>query len=223
MQPNLDMIVPADFSSESRKRVRCDENPSTPELKAKLSKSLTEQRSPDGSDVSEFPLDGMKDATGFRRHRMIEPGVLSCVEATISYDTSDDTSDDIAMGREDNRLQETPDDQVVVERLRQARTTKQDIMTSEQPMTIHEVNAQWTRMTRMCRPPVPPNNCRISWSKQLHVTHVYCKKRHVDTEFEEYHEWLKTNLKKSQIEVKEIREQFLEILEKYVDLKAKSS
>ena len=156
MQPNLNMIAPAKSPSDSRKRVRCDEIPATPEMGAKSPKSSKEQRSPDASDVPELSLDRMKDATGLQRHWNNQP-------ALPSYE----------------------------------------------PVSLHEVNAEWARMTSHRPPFAPPkaNNRRISWSKKLHVTHVYYEEYPVD--IIEY-EWLKNELKKSQIEKKKLRQQVIE-------------
>ena len=224
MQRNLNMIIaPADFPSV----VRGDDIPATPDMRAKVSKSSTEQRSPeqrspDASDVPESSVDGMKDATGSQQHGKIQPTLPLCVKATTC-----DAPENSAIGEVDNGWQQTPDEEVNFERrLHQAtETADENILNSERPMTIHEVNAQWTRttrmtrMTRMTRVCSPTFGRRISWSKKLHVTHLYCEKRQVDTESD--HERLKIKLNKSQMEVEELREQVIEGLKKIVGLKRK--
>ena len=221
MQPNLNMIAPADLPSDSRKRVRGEDIPPTPEMRAKVSKLSTEERSPaqrwpDASDVRELSPDGMKDATdatGPQHHWKIQPALPSCLKATTC-----NTPDDRATGQVDNRWQKPPDDEVIFETLWQAEDAAiENIPNPEQPVSIHEVNAQWTRMTKMHRSStsVP----RISWSKKLHVTHVYFEISKVDTEFEQYHERLKIKSNKLQIEVEELRGQVLAGLKKIVGLK----
>lgn len=216
MQPNLNMNATAKSPSDSRKRVRCDEIPATPDIRAKLQKSSTEQRSPDASDGPELSLDGMKDAAGSQRHWNIQPALPSCSKATTC-----DTPHNNAIGQVDNGWQQTPDDRVIFERLCQAEETAvQNILNLVQPISIHDVNAKWARMTMYHPPSVSPSNKRrISWSKKLQVTHVY-EKYLVDTEYE-FHEWLKNDWKKLQIEIKELRQRVIEALEIQIDLTEK--
>ena len=220
MQPNLNMIAPAKSPSDSRKRVRYDEIPATPEMGAKLPKSSKEQRSPDASDVPELSLYRMKgktdatDATGPLLHSDIPLALPSCLKATTCT-----TPDDRETGQVDDPWQKAPDDEDIFETLcRQAEQTAVE-NGREQPVSVHEVNAEWARMTMYRQPFAPSNNKRsISWSKKLHVTHIYFDV--VDTEYE-CHEWLKNELKKSQIEKKKLRQQVIEALEIQIDLTEK--